>query len=311
MSRLSGLTQLSVGLISLLLALTAAPAAYAEDSVSLVEGTRALYRGNFDRALSLAEAYLKAHPQSSAARILLARAQISKGQYDSAFNGLARLVQAEPKNIDAIYYLGRISRILSQHELLRLLAEAPDSARAHQTLGQAFEAQDNDARAEEEYKVALKADPQSLELLNALGDVERHQYKFDEAIAYYSRVAEARPRDYASNYGRGAVYLLKQQPEQAVPFFQQAVATDPDSAVAHFALGDSLLRLGRTEKAVDQLRTAAALESQMRQAYALLAQAYRKLGRAEEAAAALKKSQELDQMKVESEQIPSTKPEGN
>ncbi len=97
--------------------------------MSLAKGTRALYRGDFDRALSLAEAYLKSHPQLHAARILLARAQISNGQYDSALKGLVRLVQAEPKNIDVLDYLDPISHILSQYELQRPLADCSEVVR--------------------------------------------------------------------------------------------------------------------------------------------------------------------------------------
>src|SRR3989442_2780214 len=41
----------------------------------------------------------------------------------------------------------------------------------------------------------------SVEVLDALGDLERSQFRFDEAISHYSRAAEIGPRDYDSAYG--------------------------------------------------------------------------------------------------------------
>jgi tetratricopeptide (TPR) repeat protein len=265
----------------------------------LQAATRALYRGEYDRAGSLAQGYLQAHPQAMNAQILLARARISHGQYEPALEGLERVLRRDPANPDALYYLERLSGLLSQMEFQRLFRLAPDSARARQVMGEAYETQNKLELAETEYQAALKADPQLVEVLDALGDLKRHQFKFDDAIRYYSRALEAQPRDYTSAYGLGAAYLFKQNPPEAVRFLRLAVAIDPQSPAARLALGDALLRVGHGDAAVTELKASISLAPDLRQAYTLLARAYRILGRTEEASAALRKSQELNREEIE------------
>ncbi len=266
----------------------------------LVESNRALYRGDFDRAAVLARSYLKAHPRTAAARILLARAEMAQGKMSPSYEELQKVLGAEPANIDALYYLGRLSAILSQLEFQQLYALAPDSARVHQLLAESYATQQDTQKAKEEYRAALEASPHSVEVLDALGDLERFGFRFDEALSYYARAAEIKPRDYTSAYGMGACYLYKQDPQRAIEHLRRAVALDPESAAAHLALGDALLRAGQPREAVEEFKAAARFESGMRQAYTLLARAYQKLGQSQEAETALKKAQELTRKESES-----------
>jgi len=265
----------------------------------LAEGTRALYRGDFEAAATRAGGYLRAHPEAVAAEILLARAHVAQGNYLAAYAELQTALHTDPRNIDALYYLGSVCRILAQDEYLHLLAMAPDSRRVHQLLAQSYELQGDTAKAEAEYMAALKANPQSVEFLDALGDLERRQYKFDEAVSYYSRAREIEPGDYDSAYGLGACYLFQHNPQGAIEHFRRAVSTDPTSVAARFALGDALLRANQPAAAVTELKAAAALEPKMRQAYTLLARAYTRLGQTREAEEALKKEEALDRGDIE------------
>jgi len=279
-------------IISLAWALVSVPLC-GEQPADLKEGMRALYRGHADEAAKRARNHLNYSPRSTAARLLLAQAEISRGRYAEAFEELLKVTRVEPRNIDALYHLGRLCTLLMQAEYERLYAMAPDSARVHQLLAESYAVQGNTKRAEEEYQAALKADPHSVVVLNALGDLKRSQFRFDEAIAYYRQVQTIAPRDYDSAYGLGACYLFRQQPEGAIKYLRQALAIDPSSAAARLALGDALLRVDQPAKAVIELQAAVAREPDMRQAFTLLARAYRRLGRAQEAEEALKKSQEL------------------
>ena len=282
-------------------ALVLAPAVAAPlmGQAELAEGTRALYRGDFEAAATRAERYLKAHPGAVAAQILLARAHIAQGNYLAAYQELEAALHTDPRNIDALYYLGRVCGILAQVEYRQLFGMAPDSMRVHQLLAQSYELQENTTKAEEEYLAALKANSQSVEILDALGDLKRHQYKLDEAVTYYSRAGEIEPSNYDSAYGLGACYLFQHNPQRAIGYFRQALATDPNSAAARFALGDALLRANQPAAAVKELKAAAELEPRMRQAYTLLARAYQKLGQTQEAEAALKKEQAMAREQME------------
>ncbi len=286
--------------VGVVAALMAARPVCAQQTAGLAESTRALYRGDYGRAAALAADEIRVHPEDPAARILLARAEIAQGKFESAYQELRRVHRADPKNIDALYYLGRLCGILSQTEFQRLFALAPDSARVHQLLAESYQAQEDKAKAEEEYQAALKADPRSIEVLDALGDLVRFQFRFDEAISYYSQANKIAPHDYDSTYGLGASFLYRQDVERAIEQFRLALDIDPNSAAARLALGDALLRTDKPTEAVRELRAALTLEPAMRQAYTLLARAYQKLNRSAEAEAALKKANELTQREIES-----------
>jgi Tfp pilus assembly protein PilF len=292
----------TIQLVSLAGMLTAACYLYGQQPTELADAIRALYQGNYERSASLAENYLKSHPRSPAGRILLARAQIAQGKYPLAYQELRKVLRADPKNIDALYYLGQLSGILSQTEYQQLYALAPDSARVHQLLAESYRVQEKTDKAEEEYQAALKANPRMVEVLVALGDLTRSQFRFDEAISYYSRALEVEPRNYDSTYGLGACYHFRQEPQKAIEYFKRAVDIDPSSAAGRLALGDALLRADQPGPAVSELKSAVALEPEMRQAYSLLGRAHQKLGQSREAAEAFKRAQELIQSEMESRQ---------
>jgi len=278
-----------------------------QQAPGLADGTQAFLRADYPKAETLADGYLKAHPGSAKARVLLARAQMALGNYESAYRNLRKVLSANPQDVDALYYLGWACFALSQAEHQKLYALAPDSSRVHQLLAESYRAQQDNSKAEEEYKKALAANPNSVEILNGLADLNRSQFKFEEAISYYSRALEISPRDYTSAYGLGASYLYKQEAEQAVEYLRRAVAIDPDSPVARLALGDALWRAGQAAEAIEELKAATSLEPDMRQAYTLLALAYNKLGQSQAAEAALKKAEELTQKgKLEREALLSS-----
>lgn len=288
--------------LALLFGLAAAPVARllsAGQAPELAESIRALYQGNYAQAQRLASEYLKAHPGTPEARIALARAELAQGESSEAFQDLRKALELDPTNTDALYYLGRVSAILSQVEYQELYSMAPQSARVHQLMAQSFLLQQNFPKAEEEYKSALAADPKSVEILDALAELERSRYRFDEAVGYYRRAATLARRDYTSAYGLGACALYQQQPERAAEHFRRALEIDPGSAAAHLALGDALLRAGKPAAAAEELKKAAKLEPSMRQAYSLLARAYRSLGQTAAAEAALKKEHELERAETE------------
>src|SRR5437762_13219826 len=101
-----------------LLALAVMPATtrplWGDQGPEIAEGTQALYRGDYEQAGALASKYLEAHPEDPAARILLARTEIARGQYEPAYEALRQALDLDPANIDALYYLERVCTIRSE-----------------------------------------------------------------------------------------------------------------------------------------------------------------------------------------------------
>jgi Flp pilus assembly protein TadD len=105
---------------------------------NLTDATGAFYRGDNAVAAMGARTYLRTHPNDLAAHILLARTQIAQGNYQRAYQELLKAVRSDPKNLDALYYLGRVCITLSQAEYHQLSQMAPDSFRIHQILAQSY-----------------------------------------------------------------------------------------------------------------------------------------------------------------------------
>jgi tetratricopeptide (TPR) repeat protein len=264
----------------------------------LTECTQAFYRGDYVQAAGLAEKHLRQHPNDSAVRVILARAELAQGKFQQAFEALRKVLASDPKNIDALYYLSLIARELSHREYERLFSIAPDSDRVHQLLGEAALAAENKSEAEEEFQKALKANPHSIEVSTELAELKRSQSKFDEAIVYYTQAEKIGPLNYEIAYGLGACYTYKQEYPQAIQWLRKAAALAPDSAAGRFALGNALFQNGQLEAAIPELNVSLRLEPRMKQAYFLLGRAYSKLGRQKEAKAALQKLDELNRSEM-------------
>ena len=289
--------QSTIRSLTILCLLTVAPAqsqGEAQKPGAGLEGiTRAFYQEDYSGAASLAEQYLKKYTGSTKARILLARSEMAQSKYELAYKHLKEAVAAEPGNVDALYYLGEVSGILSQSEYEQLYSLSPESARVHQLLAESYQVQENTAGAEREYRAALAANSQSAEVLVALGDLKRLQSDFDEAAKLYAGALDIEPRNYDGIYGLGVCFSYKQDHQRAMEYFRRALNIQPDSAPARLALGFSLTRMRQWEAATKELLAAVALEPKMRQAYYLLGQSYQRQGRSQEAHESFKKAEEL------------------
>jgi tetratricopeptide (TPR) repeat protein len=255
---------------------------------------QALYRGDYPRAEQLANQRLKQVPSDVQARVLLGRAQLAEGKLRPAFDTLVKARTADPRNIDALYYLSFAARALSNQEYQKLFAMAPDSARVHQLLAETALQAEDPGQAEAEFLKALQANPRSVEVNTEMAELKRSQSKFDEAITYYQQAAHIGPLNYEISYGLGACYTYKTDYPRAIEWLRKAVAFAPDSVAAHFALGNALFQQGNVDPAIPELKEALRIEPRMKQAYFLLGRAYSKLGRTQEADAAFKKLDQLN-----------------
>jgi len=269
----------------------AAPPAVAAASVA--DAQRAFDAGNYQKAIALCRRRLAASPADTPTLLVLGRAQAALGEFDSAYQTFGKVLARAPRDTDALYYVTILGGVLAQGEYDRLFAMAPDSPRAHQLLGDLYQAQDRPSDAEAEYKAGLERAPASLDLLITLGDLTRHQSRFEDALAYYGRAAQVAPGNYDVVYGLGVCRSYRQEYAQAIENFREALRRDPRSAPAHLALGHALLQSGQAAAAMPELQSAASLEPRMLQAHYLLGRALTTLGRREEAAAAFEKVKRL------------------
>jgi protein O-GlcNAc transferase len=262
---------------------------------------KALDRGDYAQAARQAQSYIQSHPSSASARVLLARAYMGMNNGHAALNALHEALEKDPEFLDALYYLSKLTGILSLQEFAVVSELAPESARMHQIKAEALEAHGDGSGAEREYLEALEKRPGTAYILNALGDLKRHQGEYDAGLAWYRKVLDKDPENYDALYGAGACYRLARSPENALDLFRRALKVDPASIAAKMALGESLLFTGKTQEALPLLEEAARIDPRLRRLQYMLARAYRSLGRNKDAQQAFERFKKLADSSTEND----------
>ncbi len=278
--------------VAAVLSLLAFAATAAGQPASLARCEVELDRENYAPATREAQAFLRAHPDSVPARILLARAYMGVNDGTAALSELHSALLRDPDSIDALYYLSKLAGIMSIQEFGVVRRNAPDSARMHQIRAETLEAQQDVDGAEREYLAALEKRPGTAYIMNALGDLKRHDKQYREALRWYEQVIAMDPDNYDALYGAGASYQLLHEGDP-LPLFRRALKADPSSIAAKIALGEALLLAHDTPEAVTFLEQAARAEPNFRRLQYLLGRAYQLAGRKEEARLAFERSRAL------------------
>jgi tetratricopeptide (TPR) repeat protein len=283
-SLIAGLTLASTSTLA-----AQAKAATAPDT-RLARAARALSAGDLDLARRLASAYLEQHPSDASAHVVIARVEMAHENSGAAYDALLAALKADPRNVDALYYLGLVSGTLAQQQFHDLETKTPDSARLHQLMAESLVAQEHRPAAEKEYEAALARRPNLLEALLGLAKLQRIRLACDTAIPLYEKAESIRPT-FDGAYGLGVCQSLLQDDTAAVTSFERAVARDPKAAVAWVGLGTSLNKLGRSAQAIAKLQRAIEIEPTMGEAYYALGMAYQTAGQTEQAQAAFRKAE--------------------
>ena len=138
----------------------------------------------------------------------------------------------------------------------KALAVDPNLPGIHFELGEALHASDDlklRAEAEQQYKLAVAANPHDVKALSRLGDLAVEKDDLDGAINYYKMVLTLAPGDPDASLGLAHVYIEKDQAASALPLLQPLVAADPTNVLAHYRLSTAYRRLKRPEDAKREL----------------------------------------------------------
>lgn len=227
------------------------------------------------------------------------------GDLDKAAETVGVLRRMKPMDEAILYSAYRIYSDLTDEAVLSLALVAPKSARMHQLMAHELAKHGHPAEAIENYRVAIKIDPQLpglhyelAEMLNSssegkaeaeseyqkalalnpfdeasecrLGDIAAQKNNLKEAYQRYVRAVDLRPDDAEANLGLGKVLMSMGQMEKAEQPLQHAVQLDPTSAVVHFRLSTLYRQTGRTadaQRELEQYQKYKEMKEQLRDLY--------------------------------------------
>jgi tetratricopeptide (TPR) repeat protein len=201
---------------------------------------------------------------------IAALAQLLLRDYVSADRLLTWAVEADAKDPQAWYYLGRtkynenrfVEAIAAFEQCLKL---EPANVKAHDNLGLSYA---------------------------GLGRVDEALAAYREAIAAQANVAAP---DAGPFLNLGSLLLEQNQPREALPPLTRAAALAPRLPAARERLGKAHLQLGDVDLALPELEAAVTLDPESAPLRFLLGQAYRKKGLMEKARAELARAAELNE----------------
>lgn len=250
-----------------------------------IDAVRAALRdGDTVRAETMAEALVDAEPESADAHHLLGEVLVVRIGEVSFFRkpriasrmrrAWERAIELEPEHVDAHmalmrYYLNAPAIAGGSDEKARGLAKriaAIDRVagfRAHAAL---WLAQDEPAQAVEQYRLAVEAFPDDLDLRFDYGLHLQRAEDWDTAYATFTGIIDADPARMDAHYqvGRNAV-LSGTRLDEGIAALErylagEPAADDPSKAWAHTRLGQIHLAAGRDDDARAQFDAALALE---------------------------------------------------
>ncbi len=253
-------------------------------------------------------------PSSNYLNSALAELYAKTGRIRDAVLEAQEIISKDPGNLEARRLLGRIylrsmgdvqagnasaevlKRAIEQYEAIVKLQ--PDSVEDHLLLGRLYRLNDQQDKAEAEFKTAVKLQPFSEEAVTTLAYLYNEQGKAPQAAQILGGIPE--PDRSARLYSAlGYTYEQEKNYKQAIVAYRKAVELDHDNLDAMRGLAQNLINDGQNDAALQQYKIITDADPQDAQSYLRMAEIYRRNGNFDQALAALQKAQSFVQDSLE------------
>jgi tetratricopeptide (TPR) repeat protein len=164
-------------------------------------------------------------PQSFAAHKLNAEALEEQGKWEPAQLEYEWMIQKEPNTPGTHFLLGR------------LLLSRPDAG------------PDATEKAKQEFLKEIQIDPNNAGAVYILGELDRRDQKWDEAISRYTQAVKLDPNLAEAYLGWGYCLVNLKKYEDAIPPLRTAERLMPLNPEVHHSLGTALERSGHKDEA--------------------------------------------------------------
>lgn len=220
----------------------------------LLEGNRALSRGDATAAARIARDVVRQDANNAFARLLEGRAALAGGRHREAIAAFTAYLTLVPESADAHHWtalahlrLGDRARALAEEEAAIAL-DPRHAAAVSLRAGLLFSM----GRADEGIKSlrdAVARDPSNHQLVLELADLLSDAQKYSDAEVEYRRVIAAQPANSRALAGLGVVLASTGRIDAALESLTRAVELDARDEEARLARAEVLAHLGRNGEA--------------------------------------------------------------
>jgi tetratricopeptide (TPR) repeat protein len=159
----------------------------------------------------------------------------------------------------ASYDAGRFAD--ASRELEGLLPYAQESFEVHELLGLVYASLEQNARAEEQLKVAVQLNPNSPAARTNFGAFMLHSGKNELAAEQFRKAVQLDPNNYDANHDLGELCIQAGKIAEARPLLETAQQARPDSYENGYDLAMADFQLGRLEDARQVAQTILAVRN--------------------------------------------------
>ncbi|MGB3212722.1 MAG: tetratricopeptide repeat protein [Desulforhopalus sp.] len=194
-----------------------------------------------------------------------ATASLTIGRVDEARASLAKILQNDPSNSEALALSAIIETVNNNKENASRLASRavdsnPESASANLALSYTHQALFNIPAALEVLQQAAEFTPENSLVKARLAELFLAVGEFDKALAAAREAVSLKPGYGLSRTVLGFAYLSRIEIDEAVAAFNKAIMLDSASPLARLGLGLAKIRAGRLEEGRADIEIAAALD---------------------------------------------------
>jgi tetratricopeptide (TPR) repeat protein len=236
------------------------------------------------------------HLEKAGAQDALGIALIETGELPGAVSNLTAVVAKRRADPDLLYYLGHASGLLSKSAIDTLIANYPDSARAHQALAENYFALRQMPQAEKEYLEALRLRPDLPNLHLELGQVYANSAQWPKAEEQFRAEAKAQPGNAEAAFRLGSALLQQGKSREALAELKRSDELKAGMPETLYSLGKAASLTGDSAIAEESWLKVIELEkttSLAAQSHFGLAGLYRKQGKPTQAAHEMQEFQKL------------------
>jgi len=258
--------------------------------------------GQLKDAVSIFALLLKTEPIASpdAQRLttLIGLAHYGLGEYAAAVPYLKKAAAYDPQSLPFRLALAHSCLGAKQYpcvldvykEILTLNAE---SAEADMLAGEAMDAMQDHAGAIQQFRAAVKANPNEPYVHFGLGYLLWTQNQYPEAAQEFQAELTNVPESAQAMAYLADTQMKVSQPEKALPLLQNAIRINPKMELPHLDLGILRADAGQREEALAELNIAAKLSPDDFAVHYRLARLLKSMGRQQEAAVEFEKTNSL------------------
>ncbi|HXX02272.1 MAG TPA: tetratricopeptide repeat protein [Candidatus Acidoferrales bacterium] len=201
------------------------------------------HNGELDKAVEEYTSLYKEHPKDILVKKNYIQLLILKNRLDDAARLDDEVLKANSRDVDALVYRGQIMLRRNQNSaaveaLQSALHDDPDNAVGHFQLGVAYDQQHDDARAQSEWREAVRIRPDLTDAQRALAALEIRRGDIDALLQTAQQIITAQPYAPDGYLLKGVADLARQNFPDAQHDAEQAAQRAPQSAAPYIQMGN-------------------------------------------------------------------------